>query len=175
MLGLIAAGSVIYFGSMDSTYWNEDDVLQRRFYDGMFRDGRRQFSEIADYGMKEVWRHYGGAGSSKYYYETYVTFGDPLTRVRTAPTRSLLVEGPVRVMGGSRPLDYRIFDKSGQPIAGARVAVVSRGTDYAIAGTTGADGKLGIVMTDGPPHGGLFDVTVSADNAKLWRGTLELF
>lgn len=75
-------GAVAFWGSMDSTYWDEDDILQRRLYDFLFRDKITEFSTFAGKSLAEVWRFYGGAGRSKYYFETYLNFGDPSLNVR---------------------------------------------------------------------------------------------
>jgi hypothetical protein len=78
-------GSVAFWGSMDSTYWSEDDILQRRVYDVMFRDADLRLGKFTDAGLSEVWRFYGGKGRSKYYWETYLVFGDPSTTIRLKP------------------------------------------------------------------------------------------
>jgi hypothetical protein len=78
-------GSIAFWGSMDSTYWDEDDVLQRKVYDVMFRDKSLRLASFTDAGLAEVWRYYGGKGRSKYYWETYVVFGDPSTTIRLNP------------------------------------------------------------------------------------------
>lgn len=74
-------GAVFYWGSVDLTYWDEDDILERRQVDGMFAD-RRTFGEITNFALSEVWRHYGGQGRSAYYWETYTSFGDPSVEFR---------------------------------------------------------------------------------------------
>lgn len=78
-------GAVAYWGSMDSTYWDEDDLLQRKVYDQMFRDRNLELGEFTDAGLAEVWRYYGGRNRSKYYWETYVVFGDPSLNIRLNP------------------------------------------------------------------------------------------
>lgn len=78
-------GAVMYLGSMDSSLWDEDDIYQRRMYDGIFKNGYREFSDITAFAASELWKHYGGAGNSKYYWETYVTLGDPSMKLRTWP------------------------------------------------------------------------------------------
>jgi hypothetical protein len=62
---------------MDNTYWDEDDILERKMFDGMYAGGQKTFAGITHYALQEHWKHYGGAGKSKYYWETYVLFGDP--------------------------------------------------------------------------------------------------
>lgn len=75
-------GAIMFWGSMDSTYWDEDDILERRMYDGLFTLNKRTFAEITQHALKEHWKHYGGNGKSKYYWETYVTFGDPSIKLK---------------------------------------------------------------------------------------------
>lgn len=76
-------GAITYWGSMDSTYWDEDDILERRMFDGIFKGEKRTFSEITHHALAEMWIHYGGEGFSDYYWETYVLFGDPSIPLRT--------------------------------------------------------------------------------------------
>ena len=80
-------GAITYWGSMDSTFWEEDDILERAMFDGIYRDGNRTFDKVTTAAQAELWRHYGGASNSKYYWETYVTFGDPSLELRTTQTR----------------------------------------------------------------------------------------
>ena len=113
-------GSIIFWGSMDSTFWNEDDIVQRRVYDGLFAHGIREWGKVAAYGLNEMWRHFGGAGSSKYYQETYVTFGDPLTQIRLAPPKNAYVMGlihhPPRLSAPRLP-GARLGEKTDRGIA----------------------------------------------------------
>ena len=75
-------GAIVFWGSMDSSYWDEDDILERAAYGAVFTDGIRSFDLIHQAALAEVWRYYGGANRSKYYRETYVTFGDPSLELR---------------------------------------------------------------------------------------------
>ena len=87
-------GAVLYLGSMTLTDWDEDDIFQRRMYDGIFQNGLSEFASMTAFAMQEVWRYYGGAGQSRYYFETYVTLGDPSMRLRTWTARSVRLVGP---------------------------------------------------------------------------------
>ncbi len=75
-------GAIMFWGSMDSSYWDEDDILERRMFDGIFRDKIMKFGSITQFALTELWKHYGGSGKSKYYFETYITFGDPSIELR---------------------------------------------------------------------------------------------
>ena len=70
-------GAIAFWGSMTYSYWDEDDILEKTHYKGIFEEGLRALDLTHQYGLKGVWSYYGGANRSKYYWETYVTFGDP--------------------------------------------------------------------------------------------------
>lgn len=82
-------GAIMYLGSMDSSYWDEDDIYERRMFDGIFTKGKQNFGEISDFGLAETWRQYGGEGKSKYYRETYHMFGDPSLKLKISPFQVL--------------------------------------------------------------------------------------
>ncbi len=75
-------GAVMFWGSMDNTYWDEDDILEKKMFDGIFKAGKLAFGPIAHYALTEHARHYGGQGRSNYYWETYHMFGDPSISLR---------------------------------------------------------------------------------------------
>lgn len=75
-------GAISFLGSMDLSYWDEDDIFERRLFDGIFTKNKQNFGEITDYGLAETWREYGGEGKSKYYRESYHLFGDPSLKLR---------------------------------------------------------------------------------------------
>lgn len=83
-------GAIMFLGSMDSSYWDEDDIYERRMFDGIFTKEKQNFGEISDYGLSETWREYGGEGKSKYYRETYHLFGDPSLKLKISPFQILL-------------------------------------------------------------------------------------
>ncbi|MBS1958785.1 MAG: hypothetical protein JST80_04860 [Bdellovibrionales bacterium] len=74
--------AIAYWGSMDSTYWDEDDILERKMADGIFQYGRLKLGDFTNYAMTALWAQYGGQGKSAYYWETYVLFGDPSIDLR---------------------------------------------------------------------------------------------
>jgi subtilisin-like proprotein convertase family protein len=115
------AGSIVFWGSMDSTYWTEDDILERAMYDAIYRDGKLNFSTLTDAGLRAVWIHYGGEAKSAYYWETYVLFGDSSLNLRTSQPDRLQVEGMSAIPLGMTQVSWRILNQAGQPVKSARV------------------------------------------------------
>ena len=75
------AGAISYWGSMDSSYWDEDDIMEKRLFDKMFA-GEYEIGSLFNHSLEQVWAHYGGAGYSKYYWESYTAFTDPSINIR---------------------------------------------------------------------------------------------
>jgi hypothetical protein len=71
-----------YWGSMDNTLWTEDDILEKKMFDGIFQFGQVRLGDFTNYALSALWNHFGGQGKSTYYWETYVLFGDPSIALR---------------------------------------------------------------------------------------------
>lgn len=85
-------GAIMFWGSMDSTFWDEDDILERKMFDGIFTQKKKHFGEITYFSLAEMWKFYGGNDNSKYYWETYHMFGDPSVNLKTTPFDGLITE-----------------------------------------------------------------------------------
>lgn len=78
-----ASGAIFYWGSYDSSYWEEDDILEKGMFDWIFTPGADpSFGAITDGALGAHYLHYGGAGLARYYWETYVALGDPTLELR---------------------------------------------------------------------------------------------
>ncbi len=139
-------GAIMYWGSMDSTYWDEDDILERRMYDGIFRDGLSTFRDITQYSLSELWAHYGGQGRMKYYWETYVTFGDPSINLRTKPVDQIEILGPAEIGGKASTVQYRLHSYRGNSVKGVRVALTTSSGYVADVAYTDSEGLVSLNM-----------------------------
>jgi subtilisin-like proprotein convertase family protein len=167
------AGAITYWGSMDSTYWDEDDLLERAMFDGIYRDGRLAFGDITNYALGQIWAHYAGEGRSKYYWETYVTYGDPSLDLRTTFTRHVSIQGPQALPVGISSVEYAVTDGNG-PVAGARVAITNPDNSFRLAAVTGADGKVAFDITAAARDVVAFKVSVSGHNTALAENSLQI-
>jgi hypothetical protein len=75
-------GGVFFWGSMDLTFWDEDAVIQKSWMTAVYNLKKRTIAELTDYALSELWRYYGGKEKSDYFWETYVTLGDPALRFK---------------------------------------------------------------------------------------------
>ncbi|MBF0363000.1 MAG: hypothetical protein HQK49_18415 [Oligoflexia bacterium] len=72
-------GAISYWGASNNTTWYEDDILEKKFFEGILGNNSNEvvsLGEITHYALIEFWKHYQGQGSSKYYMEIYNLTGD---------------------------------------------------------------------------------------------------
>ena len=70
-------GAVAFIAASESTLWPEDDILERRIFEGWWNESIDSLKGVLDYGLYELYQYYGGTGNSKYYFESYNLLGDP--------------------------------------------------------------------------------------------------
>ena len=169
-----ATGAVMFWGSMDSSYWDEDDILERRMFDGIYRDHLATFQDITTFAMNELWKQYGGQGKSVYYWETYHTFGDPSMMLRTQATKGVNIEGAEVLPLGINQASFTVTDTNGQPVAGARVGLAKEDGTFAAGGKTDGNGVVNFNITGVSADVANFKVTVYGSNLKLGSKQLQL-
>lgn len=98
-------GAVTAWGSSVTSYWTEDDVLQKRLFDVIYDNTDAVPAEIGPVIRETKLRYLAQMGSgttTRRYFEMYNLFGDPALRItsgivapsiRTAPTNLTVPEG----------------------------------------------------------------------------------
>ena len=163
-------GAVMYWGSMDSTYWDEDDILQKRLYDILWRDKKFGFAQFTNLSQTELWKHYGGEGLSKYYFETYVTFGDPTMTYRSwVPATIAVASAAANHPGG---VGFTVRDSNGLTTGLKVVLSDVNGTTVFAAKFADSDGKANFEVGPGVLEQG-YRVTVSGPNHVLYESLVQ--
>ena len=94
-------GSAAFWGSSVSSYWDEDDILQRAMFHALFDSSLTWLSGMMDQAKLDLWAYYGGGGLSESYYRQYNLLGDPSMYLWTRPPKTLVVEHNDEVLIGS--------------------------------------------------------------------------
>ena len=112
-------GALAFWGASVSSYWDEDDILEKRMFEGFFDVQWPQEDQnltwiagMTDYAKYELWQHYGGGGLSHRYMEMYNILGDPSVDIWTDVPQLLTVNFPGAVLIGQNQLDVTV---SGYP------------------------------------------------------------
>ena len=74
-------GGVLFWGASVSSYWDEDDVLEKRVFEGWHDQDLTRFAEMGDYGKLKLYQYLGGGGTARRYYEMYNIMGDPAQKI----------------------------------------------------------------------------------------------
>ncbi len=129
-------GGLWFWGSVPSSYWDEDDYQQRGEYDSFIGNNVVWPKGFLNQGLMAVYAAYSGGGRTQYYFEAYTLFGDPSVLMKTWPMTgieennsegmgSLITittpnpvygSAPVTLAGVGGPATLEIFDVYGRVI-----------------------------------------------------------
>jgi len=70
-------GGIGHWGASCSTYWDEDDILEKGMFKSWWADGQTTIGGMTDGGLIYLYDYYGGGGNTQYYFEGYNVLGDP--------------------------------------------------------------------------------------------------
>ncbi len=74
-------GGTSCFASSESSYWSEDDILEKRMFKAYSDLGYNLIGDIIDYGQYELYLWIGSGNWARMYYEMYNLMGEPTTEV----------------------------------------------------------------------------------------------
>jgi hypothetical protein len=81
-----------FWGSSNYTYWDEDDILEKKAFSAWWDEGLETIGPMTDMGLYRLYQYYGGGGLTRYYFECYNVLGDSSVNI-TSP--GVWTEAPV--------------------------------------------------------------------------------
>jgi len=85
--------ALAFWGASSYTYWDEDDVLEKKMFYAWWVDNIETIGGITDQALLYLYQYYGGGGRTKYYFEAYNVLGDPSVKIwRTLWEHDIAVE-----------------------------------------------------------------------------------
>ncbi len=70
-----------FWGASASTYWDEDDILEKAMFSSWWDDGLERIGGMTDMALYDLYQYYSGGGRSRYYFECYNVLGDPSVKI----------------------------------------------------------------------------------------------
>ncbi|MEO0263205.1 MAG: C25 family cysteine peptidase, partial [candidate division WOR-3 bacterium] len=116
-------GGICAFGSSVTSYWDEDDILQRRLFDELFDTGYVWVMGAINQGKIELYNHYGNTPIVHRYFQMYNLFGDPSLVLFTNIPKELFVQHDPAVPPGNVEVQVLVNDQSG-PVENALVCAI---------------------------------------------------
>ena len=74
-------GAVAFWGASASTYWDEDDILEKAMFQAWWDDGLEWIGGMTGMALIYLYQNYSGGGLTQYYFECYNINGDPSIRL----------------------------------------------------------------------------------------------
>jgi hypothetical protein len=164
-------GASAFWGASNLTYWNEDDLLEKRMFEAAFVETCYSIGNMTDRALMELYQYYGGTGRSRYYLDVYNLLGDPSLNLWTHPAESLFVELPSFIDQELNTVDIVIRDGENQPLSGALVCLYKE-TEVFQTGYTDIAGQ--VTLYPFPLNPGEVMVTVTAHNFLPFEGWIEV-
>jgi hypothetical protein len=179
-------GAAAFWGSSVSSYWDEDDILERRMFDALFDDTITWLSGMMDKAKLELWLYYGGEGLSKNYYEQYNLLGDPSMHLWIKPPKSLLVSHADQMPLGHSSFLVKVHEPLSPgpgaqdviqsvtlvPVDGALTSISLAGQRYGLADTR--DGVASVLLDTPPTVEGSLEVAVSKMGYRAYVGSAQV-
>ncbi len=135
----IDGGSISFLGSSVYSYWDEDDIMERGFFDYYVDSNYTNISELVYLSKLSVLNVFPSTG--KRYFEQYNLFGDPSLEFYTA-LDSLYTDLPSSIPSSTYSLDLYVYDKTTSlPLEDVRVSLILKDSLMAV-GKTDPDGKV---------------------------------
>ncbi|MDI6700608.1 MAG: C25 family cysteine peptidase [bacterium] len=113
-------GAVSYLGSSVYSYWDEDDVMERRFFDFYIDSNYTNLSDLIYFAKLSVYNSFPSTG--KRYFEQYNLLGDPSLEFYTS-FDSLCIDVSSTIPSSDYNFLLHVYSKTnGQPVKDAKVS-----------------------------------------------------
>ena len=157
------SGSLAFYGSSVYSYWDEDDVLEKGIFEGAFDNDMTLLSQMCNYGMQELYAHYGDADMVHRYFEMYNLLGDPTVDLYMNTAGTLTVSHPPVITAGAPTFSVDVAED------GALVALSQDGT---LLGASVSSGGSAVVTLSPTVFTGDVLVTVTRHNYTPYQDTV---
>ncbi|NLH47802.1 MAG: hypothetical protein GX444_04265 [Myxococcales bacterium] len=166
----IPTGALAFWGASDSTYWTEDDIIERAMFTGWFAgDGTLAALPwtrgMLDFSMVKLYEAEGAVQLVRHYFEMYNLFGDPEVMLYSAAPADVTPDYAAEVPLGTNSIQVSV---PGHP--GAMVGLSADG-EFCGVGYADASGNA-VVEVVNQPKNAEATLTVTGQNMAPFVGTI---
>ncbi len=152
-------GALAHIASSVTSYWTEDDTLERRVFDYMFDSTCTWIMGGFNKAKVKFFAQMGSGGTTRRYFEMYNLMGDGAIDVNSLEPEQLTVTHPPVIPIGAYSMTVTV-QAGGSPVAGALVCASGRAdTSVFVTGYTNAGGEVLLSITTSAPDSILVTVT----------------
>ncbi|MCK4403954.1 MAG: hypothetical protein KAW02_02575 [candidate division Zixibacteria bacterium] len=165
-------GAIAFWGASASSYWDEDDILEKRMFEAAFDDACYSVVAMTDMALWYLSEYYGGGGRTNYYFDMYNVNGDPSVDIWTYIADGLVVTFPGTIpMLPSFAVEITVETTSKGPLFGALVCL-RKGAEVFETGYTDSSGQVTLYVS--PTTVGYMELTITAHNQLPFEGSINV-
>ena len=163
-------GSIAHMASSVTSYWEEDDTLQRRLYDCAFDSSLHWCMGMINKAKFIYYQQMGPSSMTRRYFEMYNLMGDGAIDVYADVPHNISVNHLAVIHLGTTPVTVTVTD-GGQPVSNVLVCASGR-TDTMVheVGYTNASGLVTLMVNTTMPD--TIFITVTGHNLAPYLGHL---
>lgn len=168
---------VACMASSVNSYWTEDDILEKRVYEGFYND--QYPSHLVDqtwiggmmlYGKLRYYEHFGNTTTTRRYLEMYNLMGDPSIDVWTAVPRTAQVTAPASLLAGQTSFDVSV---ALTPYAMVSAQKTTGGNAIFVTAWADAGGHATVTLPE-PLTPGTLTLAVTAHDLRPYFTTIQV-
>lgn len=165
--------AVGYWGSVDYTYWNEDDLLQKYWYKRVYVDGYFRIGVFTDLAKMDFYNNPGGSSLVTYYLEEYNLNGDPTQEIWTKQPQNLNVTHDGEMAVGTNSFIVTVKNGS-NPVQGALVCFYKQDEGVHEVALTDSNGIATINFDPLVLATGTANLMVTKHDFKPYQSTINI-
>ncbi len=160
-----AAGGLAYWGASVNSFWGEDDVLERKVFNGFWDQGLTWIGAMLEYGKTGLFLYYGNTADVRRYFEMYNLMGDPSVELLSDVVQDLSVSHVAVVQAGAA--SFSVYNAPD----GATAVITQDGNIHGVAVFSG--GEATIPLTS-PLISGSVTLTITCRNYRPYEASLPV-
>ncbi|MBN2542976.1 T9SS type A sorting domain-containing protein [bacterium] len=158
-------GAIAFLGASNSTYWTEDDIFEKRWYDAIFEDNIYTLTGATYKANLDLMLF--GTSLDRYYFEVYNLLGDPSMSLYWGIPEDIVVAYTPMVPIGIEEFSY--FGTTENALIALWREEGPFGQSYTIAGSSA------VPLNPIPVDSGRAVLTLTAPNYTTFQDTIPIF
>ncbi len=170
-------GGVSYYGSSVTSYWTEDDILEKKIYQGFYDDqnpgdpvDQTWIGGMWLYGKLKYYDYFGNVPTTRRYFEMYNLIGDATIDVWTSIPITPIVNVPQNLLAGQTSFDVTVV---GVPYAMVSAQKSDGGNNIFVTGWTDQTGHATLNLGQ-PLAPGSLALEVTAHNIHPCEARIQV-
>jgi hypothetical protein len=164
-------GAVAYFGSSEESYWDEDDILQKKLYHAFLDSGYAWIGGMVVKAKLDYFGYWGNIATTKRYFEMYNILGSGSIDLYNRQPLAISVSHPITIPIG--PTAVNVTVTAGTALQNALVCLTSMSTGEQMAvGYTDGSGSVSLDVETSAIDS--IKIVVTAHNCEPYIGRIEV-